>query len=104
MIEELLPHVVPGLVLCAIFVWLVHELRKRPSLLRQLELDMRESGWLGRRLGRATLFRLRVYSAETLDGTEAEFIDDRLPTKLPLLRVVGIVALGVLLAIWYAMR
>jgi hypothetical protein len=101
-IEELLPHVVPGLVLCAIFVWLIHELRKRPSLLRPLELEMRESGWHGRRLGRASLFRLRVYSAETLDGKEVGIIHDRLPRKFPLLRVVGIV--GVLLAVWYALR
>jgi hypothetical protein len=104
MLEALLPHVMPGLVVSAIFVWLIHELRKRPSLLRQLELEMREGGWLRRRLGRTSVFRSPVYSAETLDGKEAEFIRDRLPTKLPLLLVVGIVAIGVLLAIWYAMR
>jgi hypothetical protein len=71
----------PGLVLFAICVWLMHELRKRPSLLRQIELEMHEGGWLGRRLGRAARFRLPVYSAETVHGKEAEFIRDRLPVK-----------------------
>ena len=104
MIEELAPRLMAGLVLFAVFLWLIHELRKRPPLVRQLEVEMREGGWLGRRLGRASLFQMRVYSAETLDGKEAEFIRDRLPTKLPLLRIIGIVGLGVLLAIWYAMR
>jgi hypothetical protein len=104
MIEELVPRLMAGLVLCAVFLWLMHELRKRPSLLRQLEVEMREGGWLRRRLGRASLFRLRVYSAETLDGREAEFIRDRLPTKLPALLIIGMIALGALVALWYATR
>jgi hypothetical protein len=102
MIEALLPALIGGLALFAIFVWLMHELRKHPSLLRQLELEMREGGWLGRRLGRAAPFRLPLYSAETVQGKEAEFIRDRLPTKFPTVLVVGVVALGVLFAIWAA--
>jgi hypothetical protein len=104
MIEELLPSLIPVLVLFAVFVWLMHELRKRPSLLRQIELEMHEGGWLGRRLGRAARFRLPVYSAETVQGKEAEFIRDRLPTKFPTLLVVIVVTVGVLLAIWTAIE
>lgn len=103
MIEELLPPLIAGLVLFALFVWLMDELRKRPSLLRQLELELHEGGWLGRRLGRAARFRLPVYSAETVQGKEAEFIRDRLPTKLPTLLIVLVVTIGLLLAIWVTM-
>ena len=102
MIENLLPALIASLVLSAIFAWLMHELRKRPSLLRQIELEMHEGGWLGRRLGRAVRFRLPVYSAETVRGKEAEFIRDRLPVKFPTVLFVIVVMLGVLLAIWYA--
>ena len=104
MIEDLLPPLIAGLVLFAIFAWLMHELRKRPSLLRQIELEMLEGGSIGRRLGRAVRFRMPVYSAETVQGKEAEFIRDRLPTKFPTLLVVIVVTLGVLLAIWYALE
>jgi len=81
MIDDLLPELIAAFALLAIYVWLMHELRKRPSLLRQIELEMHEGGWLGRRLGRAARFRLPVYSAETVHGKEAEFIRDRLPVK-----------------------
>ncbi len=104
MIEEPLPQLMAGLVLCAIFVWLIHELRKRPSLLRQLELELHAGGSLARRLRRAAGFRLPVYSAETTQGKEAELIRDRLPTKLPTLRIVILVTLGVLLAVWWAVE
>ena len=101
MIEDLLPPLVSGLVLFGVFVWLMYELRRRPSLLRQIELELQDGGWLGRRLGRAARFRSPVYSAETVQGKEAEFIRDRLPAKLPTLLVVVVVTLGVLLAIWW---
>ena len=81
MIDDLLPELIAAFALLAIYVWLMHELRKRPSLLRQIELEMHEGGWLGRRLGRAARFRLPVYSAETVHGKEAELIRDRLPVK-----------------------
>lgn len=100
MIEALLPSLLAGLVLFGVFVWLMRELRKRPSLLRQIELEMHEGG---RRLGRAARFRRPVYSAESVQGREAEFIRDRLPTKFPTLLVIVVVTLGVLLAIWNAM-
>jgi hypothetical protein len=103
MLEALLLPLIAGLALFAIFVWLMHELRKHPSLLRQIELEMHD-GWLGRRLGRVARFRLPVYSAETVQGKEAQFIRDRLPTKVPTSLVVGVVTLGVLLAIWKAIE
>ena len=103
MIEALLPTLIAGLALFAIFVWLGQELRKHPSLLRQIELELHDGGWLGRRLGRVARFRLPVYSAETVRGKEAEFIRDRLPAKPPTLLVVVVITLGVLLAIWWAM-
>jgi hypothetical protein len=81
----------------------MHELHKR-GLLRQLDIEMHERGWLGRGVGGAARFRLPVYSAETVQGKEAEFIRDRLPTKLPTLLVIVVVTIGVLLAIWWAMR
>jgi hypothetical protein len=103
MIEQLVPPLIAGLVLFVFFVWLMHELRKRPSLLRQIELEMREGGWLGRRMGRAARFRLPVYSAETVQGKEAEFIRDRLPLRWPVVLMMaanlGLVATIFLLAI-----
>jgi hypothetical protein len=104
MIEALLSPLIPGLALVAIFVWVVRELRKHPSLLQQVELELRDSGWFGRGLRRAARLRLPVYSAETVRGREAEFIRDRLPTKFPTLLVVGVVTLSVLLAIWKAVE
>lgn len=105
MIEDLLPPLIPGLVLFAIFVWLMHELRKRPSLLLQIELEMHEGGWLGRRLGRAARFRLPVYSAETVQGKEAEFIRDRLPVKWgPWLLIMLLAFVLVLTTMWWLTR
>jgi hypothetical protein len=92
------------LVIFAVFVWLMHRLGRQPWLMRQIELEMLEGGWLGRRLARAARFRLPVYSAETVEGKEAEFIRDRLPTKFPTLLVVIVVTIGVLLAIWWAVE
>jgi len=101
MIENLLPALIASLVLTAIFAWLMHELRKRPSLLRQIELEMHEGGWLGRRLGRAARFRLPVYSAETVQGKEAEFIRDRLPIKGRTVLIMLALLLLVLTLLWW---
>jgi hypothetical protein len=104
MIEQVLPPFIAGLVLFAIFVWLMRELRKRPSLLQQIELEMRAGGWLGRGLEHVRRFRMPIYSAETVQGKEGEFIRDRLPTKFPTLLVLVVGTVGVMLAIWWAMR
>ena len=79
--RELLLPAFAAVVICAALVWLIDELRKRPSLWRRLEHELHQGGALGRRLGRAMRFRLPVYSAETVQGQEAEFIRDRLPIK-----------------------
>jgi hypothetical protein len=71
---------VPALVMVAIFVWLMSQLRKRPSLLRQLADELNKHS-LPRNLEHTVRFRLPVYSAETVQGKEAEFIRDRLPVK-----------------------
>jgi len=57
------------LLLIAVVVWLILALRTRGS------------HW--QRLGAELEARLRVFSAETTRGTEAEFIRDRLPQRFP---------------------
>ena len=105
MIEELLLTLMAGAVLFEICLWLMHELRKRPSLLRQLALEMHEGRWLGRRLAQAARFRLPVYSAETVAGREAEFIRDRLPIKAAVTLVILLALLALLLAaFWFVSR
>ena len=105
MIEELLLTLMAGVVLFGICLWLMHELRKRPSLLRQLALEIHEGGWLGRRLAEAVRFRLPVYSAETVAGREAEFIRDRLPIKSAATLAILLALLALLLAAcWFVSR
>ena len=105
MIEELLLTLMAGVVLFGICLWLMHELRKRPSLLRQLALEMREGRWLGRRLAQAARFRLPVYSAEIVAGREAEFIRDRSPIKAAVTLVILLALLALLLAaFWFVSR
>lgn len=52
---------------------------------------------------RKSLSRMPVYSAETTRGDEAEFIRDRLPTRLPMI-VVASVALAICVTIWWLSR
>ena len=101
MIDDLLPELIAAFALLAIYVWLMHELRKRPSLLRQIELEMHEGGWLGRRLGRAARFRLPVYSAETVHGKEAEFVRDRLPVKWARTLLIMLLSFVLVLAVMW---
>jgi cytochrome P450 len=101
MIEELLPPLVAGLVLVAIIAWLMHQLGKRPSLLRQLAAELHEHPSLRRGLERAVRFRLPVYSAETLHGKEAEFIRDRLPIKTGRTLLIMLTLLGLVLALFW---
>ena len=44
----------------------------------------------------------KVYSAETLRGQEAEFVRDRLPTRLPVTIVIALFVLYVAAAWWLA--
>jgi hypothetical protein len=102
-IETFAP-LIAGLVVLALFVCLMHELHKR-GLLRQLEHELHEDRWLGRRIGRAARLRLPVYSAETVHGKEAEFIRDRLPVRWSRTLLIMLLAfLLVLAAMWLLMR
>jgi hypothetical protein len=95
---------VPALVMVAILVWLVSQLRKRPSLLRQLADELNKHS-LPRSLEHALRFRLPVYSAETVHGKEAEFIRDRLPVKWgPWLLIMLLAFVLVLTAMSWLMR
>ena len=95
----------PALVLLAIVVLVVASLRDPPSFLRQLRDQLDQ---LGRELDRHAdrnrwLLRLKVYSAETIHGKEAEFIRERLPRKAPRARyVLLLLFVGVL--VWWLTR
>jgi hypothetical protein len=71
-----------------------------PSFWRQLRGHLDQLGnELDRHIDRNRwVLRLKVYSAETIHGKEAEFIRDRLPRKAPLARfVVLLLLIGVFL-------
>ena len=105
MIDDVLPPLLAALLLLGFFVWLMRELGKHPSLLRQIAHEMHEGGWLGRRLARAARFRVPVYSAETVQGREAEFIRDRLPVKWGRTLLLMLLSLAlVLAAMWWLTR
>ena len=80
----------PGLVLLAVIVLLILSSREPPaSFWRQLRAQLDQLGnELDRRFDRQRwMRRLPVFSAETINGKEAEFIRERLPRK-PLARFV----------------
>jgi hypothetical protein len=99
------PTLLPALVLLGIVVLFVASLRDPPSFWRQLRDQIDQLGHeLDRRVDRNRLaLRLKVYSAETIQGKEAEFIRERLPRKAPRARyVLLLLFIGVLL--WWLTR
>ena len=99
------PTLLPALVLLGIVVLFVASLRDPPSFWRQLRDQIDQLGHeLDRRVDRNRLaLRLKVYSAETIHGKEAEFIRERLPRKAPRARyVLLLLFIGVLL--WWLTR
>ena len=95
----------PALVLLAIVLLFVASVRDPPSLWRQLRDHIEQLGLeLDRRFDRNRLaLRLKVYSAETIHGKEAEFIRERLPRKAPRARyVLLLLFIGVL--VWWLTR
>jgi hypothetical protein len=99
------PSLLPALVLLGIVVLFVASVRDPPSFLRQLRDHLEQLGReLDRRVDRNRLaLRLKVYSAETIHGKEAEFIRERLPRKAPRARyVLLLVFVGVL--VWWLTR
>src|SRR5262245_26601620 len=96
------PTLLPALALLGLVVLLVASLRDPPSFWRQLREQLDQLGHeLDRRVDRNRLaLRLRVYSAETIHGKEAEFIRERLPRKAPRARaVLLLIVVGVI--VWW---
>ena len=94
------PTLLPALVLLGIVVLFVASLRDPPSFWRQLRDQIDQlSHELDRNLDRNRwALRLKVYSAETIHGKEAEFIRQRLPRKAPRARyLLLLLFIGVLL-------
>ena len=75
------------------------------SPLRQLQRELRHHSSWRRDLERAVRFRLPVYSAETVQGKEAEFIRDRLPVKWGRTLLVMLLTFALVLAVmWWLTR
>ena len=94
------PTLLPALVLLALVVGVVMSVRDPPSFWRQLRDQIDQlSHELDRNVDRNRwALRLKVYSAETIHGKEAEFIRERLRRKAPLARfVVLLLLIGVFL-------
>jgi hypothetical protein len=99
------PKLLPALVLLGMVVLFVASLRDPPSFWRRFRDQLEQ---LGNELGRSVdrnrwALRLKVYSAETIHGKEAEFIRERLSRKAPRARyVLLLLFIGVLL--WWLTR
>ena len=95
----------PALVLLGIVVLFVASLRDPPSFWRQLRDHIDQLGHeLDRHVDRNRwVLRLKVYSAETIHGKEAEFIRERLPRKAPRARAV-LLLLVVGVIVWWLTR
>jgi hypothetical protein len=98
------PTVVSAVVLLALVIALAVSLRDPPSFLRQLRDQLDQLGReLDRRIDRDRwVRRLPVFSAQTVNGKEAEFIRDRLPRKAPRARFVVLLFLIGVFAWWFA--
>jgi len=89
----------PEFVLVAVIALIILSWREPPSFWRDLRGQLDQLGFeLDRRFDRRRwMRRLPVFSAETINGKEAEFIRERLPRK-PLARfVVLLFLIGVFL-------
>ena len=66
-------------------------------------LNGRNDGFFRSRLREELRSRMPVYSAETTDGNEAEFIRDRLPKRFPIVIILVVMVLfGA--TVWWLMR
>jgi hypothetical protein len=94
--------VFPSLLLVAVLAWMIFSRREPPSFWRPLDgefdrLRNEVRDGLGRRA------RLPVFSAETTNGKEAEFIRERLPRKAPrALLALALLVFGVF--VWWFTR
>jgi hypothetical protein len=99
------PTLEPALVLLAIVLLFVASVRDPPSFFQQLRDHLEQLGIeLDRHVDRNRwALRLKVYSAETIHGKEAEFIRERLSRKAPRARyVLLLLFIGVL--VWWLAR
>jgi uncharacterized protein YjeT (DUF2065 family) len=99
------PALFPSLVLVAVLAWIIFTLRDPPSFWRQLRSHLDQLGnELDRHVDRDRwVRRLPVFSAETIRRKEAEFIRERLPRKVPYMRMgLALLAVGVL--VWWLAR
>jgi len=101
--QSLLPELV--LVTLATVLLIVAISGNPPSFLRQLRDHLEQLGLeLDRRFDRdRRALRLKVYSAETIHGKEAEFIRERVPRKAPRARAV-LLLLVVGVIVWWLTR
>lgn len=87
------------LVLMIVLIGIIFSLRPPPSFWRRLHGDLRRLDHeLAHRYPQWR--RMPVFSAETIDRKEAEFIRDRLPRKVPYVRM-GLVLLAVGVLLWW---
>jgi hypothetical protein len=96
------PMTLAQFLLVAVLVWIIFDLGRRIPPLSQLERELRQHSQhssLRRGLERAVRFRLPVYSAETVQGKEAEFIRDRLPVKWGRTLLIMLLSFALVLAV-----
>jgi hypothetical protein len=99
-------EVFPALLLVAVLAWIIfYGQRPPPSFWRQLQGHLEQLGIeIDRRFDRERwVRRLPVFSAQTVQGKEAEFIRQRLPRKAPRVRfVLALLFIGGL--VWWLTR
>jgi uncharacterized protein YjeT (DUF2065 family) len=99
------PAFLPAAVLVIVLAWIIFTLPDPPSIWRHLRGQLHQLGnELDRHIDRDRWgLRLPVFSAETIHRKEAEFIRERLPRKVPYMRLgLALLAMGVLL--WWLAR
>lgn len=93
------PLALEKLVLLLVLVAILFSLRPPPSFWQRLYGDVRRLDHeLSQRYPQWR--RMPVFSAETIHRREAEFIRDRLPRKVPYVRI-GLVLLAVGVLLWW---
>ena len=95
----MLPISLEQFVLMVVAIGIVLTFRPPPSFWQRFRGDLnRLDHELGRRYPQVR--RLPVFSAETIHRKEAEFIRDRLPRKIPYVRM-GLVLLAIGVLLWW---
>lgn len=88
-------------VLMVVLAGIVFSFRPPPSFWQRLHRDLRRlDRELEHRYPYKHRLRIPVFSAETIHRKEAELIRDRLPRKIPYVRM-GLVLLGIGALLWW---